>query len=238
MRRQTRRFGLADMLILIAALGAGMYGARELWQMQVEKPGTHTDEQVRDHADRLLREIDPHWIRSSEAKSTVPRLIEIHRSRSSSDAARLIAGIHLYAIEPNWQEYPRWRKGRMPELFPKDSLENYSQATPQQMRELNAIVDRYRVGPVDRPRRAIPELLMATTHQDGAVRVYARKLLVEIDPGWERSPEARQCYGRLRDIVKACPPNDVSRIEAQKRLDVMDKIWGDKGGFSGANYKL
>ena len=35
MGRKTRRFGLADMLILIAALGAGMYGARELGRMQV-----------------------------------------------------------------------------------------------------------------------------------------------------------------------------------------------------------
>jgi hypothetical protein len=41
MERRTRRFGLADMLILIAALGAGMYGARELWRMQVEKPGSY-----------------------------------------------------------------------------------------------------------------------------------------------------------------------------------------------------
>ena len=41
MERRTRRFGLADMLILIAALGAGMYGARELWRMLDEKPGSY-----------------------------------------------------------------------------------------------------------------------------------------------------------------------------------------------------
>jgi hypothetical protein len=41
MERRTRRFGLGDMLILIAALGAGMYGAREMWRMQVEKPGSY-----------------------------------------------------------------------------------------------------------------------------------------------------------------------------------------------------
>jgi hypothetical protein len=33
MERKSRRFGLGDMLILIAALGAGMNGARELWRM-------------------------------------------------------------------------------------------------------------------------------------------------------------------------------------------------------------
>ena len=42
MERRTRRFGLADMLILIAALGAGMYGARELWRMLDEKPGSYS----------------------------------------------------------------------------------------------------------------------------------------------------------------------------------------------------
>src|SRR3954454_15300062 len=41
MEQRTRRFGLADMLILIAALGAGMYGARELWRMLDEKPGSY-----------------------------------------------------------------------------------------------------------------------------------------------------------------------------------------------------
>lgn len=41
MRRRTRRFGLGDMLILIAALGAGMYGARELWRLQNEEPGSY-----------------------------------------------------------------------------------------------------------------------------------------------------------------------------------------------------
>jgi peptidoglycan/LPS O-acetylase OafA/YrhL len=41
MEQKPRRFGLADMLILIAALGAGIYGARELWRMQVEKPGSY-----------------------------------------------------------------------------------------------------------------------------------------------------------------------------------------------------
>src|SRR4051812_40470149 len=41
MERRTRRFGLADMLILIAALGAGMYGARELWRMLDGKPGSY-----------------------------------------------------------------------------------------------------------------------------------------------------------------------------------------------------
>jgi hypothetical protein len=41
MERRTRRFGLGDMLILVAALGAGMVGARELWRMQVEKPGSY-----------------------------------------------------------------------------------------------------------------------------------------------------------------------------------------------------
>ena len=41
MERRIRRFGLADMLILVAALGMGMYGARELWRLQVEKPGSY-----------------------------------------------------------------------------------------------------------------------------------------------------------------------------------------------------
>ncbi|WP_406695128.1 hypothetical protein V5E97_29235 [Singulisphaera sp. Ch08] len=41
MERKTRRFGLGDMMILIAALGTGMYGARGLWRMQVEKPGAY-----------------------------------------------------------------------------------------------------------------------------------------------------------------------------------------------------
>src|SRR5262245_28247610 len=41
MERKTRRFGLGDMLILIAALGVGISGARGLWRMQVEKPGSY-----------------------------------------------------------------------------------------------------------------------------------------------------------------------------------------------------
>jgi hypothetical protein len=41
MGRAPRRFGLADILILIAALGAGMNGARVLGRMQVEKPGSY-----------------------------------------------------------------------------------------------------------------------------------------------------------------------------------------------------
>jgi hypothetical protein len=36
----TRRFGLGDMLILVAALAAETSGARELWRMQVEEPGS------------------------------------------------------------------------------------------------------------------------------------------------------------------------------------------------------
>ena len=41
MERRTRRFGIGDMLIFIAALGVGISGARALWQMQVEKPGSY-----------------------------------------------------------------------------------------------------------------------------------------------------------------------------------------------------
>jgi peptidoglycan/LPS O-acetylase OafA/YrhL len=41
MERGTRRFGIGDMLIFIAALGVGISGARALWQMQVEKPGSY-----------------------------------------------------------------------------------------------------------------------------------------------------------------------------------------------------
>ena len=42
MERKTRRFGLGDMLILIAALGVAMYGARGLRRMLVEKPGSYS----------------------------------------------------------------------------------------------------------------------------------------------------------------------------------------------------
>jgi hypothetical protein len=41
MERKTRRFGLGDMMILIAALGVGIHGARGLWRMLVEKPGSY-----------------------------------------------------------------------------------------------------------------------------------------------------------------------------------------------------
>jgi len=42
MDRESRRFGLGDVLILIAALAAGMHGARGLWLLQVEGPGVQT----------------------------------------------------------------------------------------------------------------------------------------------------------------------------------------------------
>jgi hypothetical protein len=38
MDRERRRFGLGDLMILIAALAAGMQGARGLWRLQVEGP--------------------------------------------------------------------------------------------------------------------------------------------------------------------------------------------------------
>ncbi len=41
MGRKARRFGLGDTMILVAALGAGMYGACGLWRMQVEGPGSY-----------------------------------------------------------------------------------------------------------------------------------------------------------------------------------------------------
>lgn len=41
MERRTRRFGLGDLLILIAALATGIGSARELWRLQVEKPGSY-----------------------------------------------------------------------------------------------------------------------------------------------------------------------------------------------------
>jgi hypothetical protein len=38
---KARRLGLGDLLILIAALATGVYGARGLWRMQVERPGSY-----------------------------------------------------------------------------------------------------------------------------------------------------------------------------------------------------
>jgi hypothetical protein len=111
---------------------------------------------------------------------------------------------------------------------PEVTLDPQALAELNALRELDAIRNRAAIGPLDHQRQAIPELLMATTRQEAGVRAYARQLLVEIDPGWERSPEARQCYGRLIDIVRTRPPDDVTRIEACKRLDSIDKGWREK----------
>jgi hypothetical protein len=59
MERKTRRFGLGDMLILIAALGVGISGARELWRMQVEKPGSY------------WTPITPSWLMAAAVASSI-----------------------------------------------------------------------------------------------------------------------------------------------------------------------
>jgi hypothetical protein len=41
MGSKTRYLGLGDMLLLVAALGAGISGARALWRLEVEKPGSY-----------------------------------------------------------------------------------------------------------------------------------------------------------------------------------------------------
>ena len=183
---------------------------------------TRQEEAVRAYARRLLVKIDPGWESSPEARRCYGRLIDIVRTHPL-DVPRFEACKRLDSIDKGWRK--RWSQfyGSSPDE-PTSRSEWEAMAISDQkgaaIRELDALL---REG-----HSAIPKLIVATTDREEEVRNHALQLLTRIYDGWETSLEARQCYGQLLDIVRTRLPTDVTRIEACKRLDSIDKDWREK----------
>jgi len=167
----------------------------------------HKDSRYREYAASALREIDPNWQKSGEAKGAVPEFISALKDNDSG--VREYAASVLREIDPNWQKSEEAKRA-VPEfisaLIDKDpDVREYAAST------LTEIDPDWQE--TEEAEQAVPEFISALKDSDPAVQAGAAEALGIIadpraveplivtlkDENWAVGMSAAKALGKIKD---------------------------------------
>lgn len=166
------------------------------------------DREMRSSAEKALKQIDPYWLKSDEAKVAVQSLVE--KLKDKDDRVRREAAEALGRIGD-----PRAIEPLIIAVTHADSMLQWELVE----RLLNQIDPNWTR--LANTESAVWSLVLALTSTSRPARQSVEKVLNQIDPNWPISEGARLA---VTDLIEALSENAFS-IEAKKTLNRIDPNW-------------